>query len=153
MKNFPVLNFSKLTLDDMKSLGVAEGLHSPYCVKATDDKNTIVGYIIVTNKPINARKHKGMSVNLLNEVDALNANRWYNLRIVRLINKHIYDGNLESMFDYLIDLLPSDCYLWANSYWDRKHNILTTLGFTELSQELRQNPNIRIFNVYHRKLE
>lgn len=153
MYEFPVLNFSHFSLEDMRKIGVDEKLFSPYNVKALDSKGALSGYMIITYTPINAIKHYDLPLSIKNSIGIINSNKWYNLRTIKMKKEHRFDGNIENMFDYLISILPKDCYLWSNSYWDRNTNYLLQLGFTELPSELNQNKNIRVFNVYHLNLE
>lgn len=154
MVDYPVLKFSVLELNEMNSLGIDKGLFSPYNIKAEDENGQIVGYIIVKEKPLFSRKPKGLSKNDLMEIEAICQNRWLNIRMIRIKKEYRFSGDVENMFDYLVhNVLPSDCYLWSNNYWDRKTNYLQQLGFDDFHSRLNFNPNIMIFSVYHYKNE
>ena len=154
MVDCPVLKFSVLELNEMNPLGIDKGLFSQYNMKAEDKNGQIVGYIIVKEKPLFSRKPKGLSKNDLMEIEAICQNRWLNIRMIRIKEEYRFSGNVENMFDYLVDkVLPSDCYLWSNNYWDRKTNYLQQLGFYDFHSRLNFSPNIKIFSVYHYKNE
>lgn len=154
MVDYPVLNFTVLQLNEMTPLGLDKGLFSPYNIKAEDENGQIVGYIIVKEKPLFSRKPKGLSKNDLMEIEAICQNRWLNIRMIRIKEEYRFSGNVENMFDYLVHkVLPEDCYLWSNNYWDRKTKYLQQLEFYDLPEQLHFNPNIKIFSVYHHKNE
>ena len=148
----PTFEFSPLTIGNLKSLGLAEGFHSPYNIKASFNSE-IVGYVIVEETSPHLQANETLDEGLLNRLNLLNSKRWFLLRIIYFDEIYRFTGNLENMFDKLISVLPEDCDIWCNTSMDSHKFIEQIGGFTELPKAICLNTSIRMFSVYQRRHE
>lgn len=149
----PLFQYSVMSLMDMNSLGISDGLYSPFNVTAKF-KGRIMGYILTEKRPLNINHRKDTSQELMDYASILTSKEWYLIRKICFQEDYRYSGNLENMFDFLIDVLPQDCDLWCNIYWDRKTKYIEQIGgFAEIHNDICKNDNIRIYSVYQRKNE
>lgn len=151
MKDFKILQFSRLSTSDIVDLGIdIRNSYSSYNIKATNDYGVILGYIIVEK---NAKGLLNCIIAPNNIIDGIKGNTWFKIKRIYLNKMYINTGNLENMFDYLLSILPKDCYLWSNCYWDRKSHYLERLGFYDFLIYTKYISNIKIFSIYHLNFE
>lgn len=149
----PVFEFSSPSINDLSVIGISESLYSPYNVIAVY-QGRIVGYITIQEKDINLPMKRDYTEDEKRYVNILKSKKWFLIRRIFFQEKYIITGNLYNMFDYLIKILPKDCYLWSNVYWDRKTKFIQYIGgFTSLPNHICDNENIQIFDVYQSRNE
>ena len=148
----PIIEFSALCKEELKTIELNEGFHSPYNIKAVLN-GKIVGYIIVEERNPNFQTYGNIDKGLSERLTILNSKQWFLIRKIYFAKKYLYIGNLETMFDKLIIALPNDCDLWYYTSIDINGFLKQLGGFTELPKDICPNINIRIFSVYQRRNE
>lgn len=148
----PTFEFSPLTMEELNSLELTEGFHSPYNIKALFN-GEIVGYIIIEETKPHFRANAPLDEALLNHLKLLNNKQWFLIRKIHFAEKYRATGNLENMFDKLVSILPDDCDLWCNVSMDSHKYIEQIGGFTNVPKSISSNTSVRVFNVYQRRHE
>lgn len=149
----PIFEFSTPSIEDLSKMGISEPLYSPYNVKAEYQGKT-VGYIIIEDRDVNLPSNRGVTNDASDYVELLKSKKWYLIRKISFDDRYLETGNLLNMFDYLINILPKDCYLWTNKFWDENTCYLDSIGgFAQLPMDVCNNRNILIYSVYQRKNE
>ena len=153
LPEMPIFEFSTPSKEDLSMMGISDALYSPYNVKATY-KGEIVGYITIQDRDINIPIKDSYTKEEQEYVKMLKSNKWYLIRKIFFKEEFKETGNLYNMFDYLVNILPKDCYLWTNIYWDRKTHLIDYIGgFALLPYDICNNGNIRIYSVYQSRNE
>ena len=143
-----LFDFSSLCKEELSSIELTDGFHSPYNVKAVFNSE-IVGYIIIEETNPHFQAIEPLDEGLLECLNLLNSKRWLHIRKICFDERYRFTGNLENLFDNLISILPDDCGLWCNISMDSHKYIEQIGGFTELPNAICSNTSIRIFSVYN----
>lgn len=153
LDNTPIFDFSVPSIEDLRNMGISESLYSPYNVIAVY-QSKVVGYITIEDRNINLPTKRDITKEESDYVELLKSKKWLLVRRINFNNRYLETGNLLNMFDYLVRILPNDCFLWTNKHWDRKTCYIDSIGgFTELPTNICKNKNILIYSVYQRKNE